>query len=320
MNLATNRLARVLLQFQRKTLWIAAVAAGLGIALSAFLKPTHTRGGAIVLAISASVLASLIVAAIALERATEASEFQRAGVTNIFVDRLSDIPVGAWTKLLAGATKHFRVLGTSNHGYLNSDDAKNETEAALRSAVRRKHVKVEFLWLPPDGELAKLREEEEGERTLRADGCEAIMFFYELRSKLEDKQPERVSLREYKSLPTCGITWADDSLVVTHYLAGRLNLRAPGLVLNSAESLWRRAVGAVWAPAHARPPLAEAYIKNYNEVASDGWSTDITPERLEEIRAFHASLTDQGGKRSESQLRNEEPDERIEPRGDDDGE
>src|SRR5579884_3944706 len=126
MNVATNRLARVLLQFKRRTLWIAAVAAGLGIAVGGLVGPT-SRGGAILLAVSASTLASLIVAAIALEGTVVADEFTRAGVTTIFVDRYADIPEDVWPRLLAGVEKHFRVLGTSNHGYLNSEAAKQQT-------------------------------------------------------------------------------------------------------------------------------------------------------------------------------------------------
>jgi hypothetical protein len=307
LELATNPLARVLLQFKRKTLGFAALAALLGIVLAGVFNPTHARGAAIALAVSASVLASLIVAAIALERAAIADDFAAAGVIRIFINRKQDIPDEAWARLLAGVHKHFKVLGTSSHGYLNDPTAKEETERAIREALTRPKVTVEFLWLNPESQHAKIRESEEGVRALISDTCEAIAFFYDLATSLPPKQAERVSLRVYKSLPTCGITWADDNLIVTHYLAGRLNLRAPGLILNADEPLIARALGSVWRGAQGVPPLAQAYMTNYREVASDKWSEDIDAASVQKFRDLHAALAGQAGKRSEAELRREDP-------------
>jgi hypothetical protein len=307
LELATNPLARLLLQFKRKTLGFAALAALLGIALAGVFNPTHAPGAAIALAVSASVLASLIVAAIALERAAIADDFTAAGVMRIFVNRKKDIPDEAWARLLAGVHDHFKVLGTSSHGYLNDSTAKEDTEQAIRKALTRPKVTVEFLWLNPESQLAKIRESEEGVRALVSDTCEAIAFFYDLAASLPPEQAERVSLRVYKSLPTCGITWADDYLIVTHYLAGRLNLRAPGLILNANEPLLARALGSVWPEAHRVPPLAQAYMKNYSEVASEKWSEDVDAASVQKFRDLYAASAGQTGKRSEAELRREDP-------------
>lgn len=307
MELATNPLARVLLQFKRRTLGSAALVALLGIVVAGIYNPTHARGAAIALAVSASVLASLVVAAIALERAAETDRFAAAGVMRIFVNRGQDIPDDAWTRLLSGVHQHFRVLGTSSHGYLNDPTAREETEQALRGALARDKVTVEFLWLDPENELARIREREEGVRALIRDTCEAIVFFYELVGTLPAGQSDRVSLRVYESLPTCGITWADDWLIVTHYLAGRLNLRAPGLILNAAEPLLARALGRVWQAAHRVPPLAQAYMTNYREVASENWSHDVDATAVATYRQLHESLAGQAGKRSEAELRRQTP-------------
>jgi hypothetical protein len=302
--LATSRFGRTLLQFKRRALWISGVAACLGMALAGVLNPNDTIAGALVLSVSASVLASLVVAAIALERSEFADYLLGLGIDQVFQDRLQDIPPKLWTDLLGGVHHQFSVLGMANHGYLNSAEAKSETTDALKKALERKNVRVEFLWIDPTSDLAKSRETEEGTRGLRRDACESILWFSELAATLPDEQRRRLSLRQYSALPTCGITWADNQLIVTHYLAGELNLRAPGIVLDAAQPLTHRVVAKVQQRTPAAPALARTYISNYQEVASDTWSKEITEQRLEAIRALHDELTaTQQDKSSEADLR-----------------
>ncbi len=306
MQIAKTPFERFILQVRRRAIALSLLAAVLGTALAAFLDPVETRGGAIALAVSGSVLASLIVAAMALERAEAADEFARLGISGVFQDRLHDLPEDLWTDLLENARHHFRVLGTANHGYLNDESAKIATEKALRTALARKDVQVEFLWLDPTTDIAVTREREEAERKLRRDACDAIAWFSELVAKLPDDARSRVSLRAYTSPPTCGITWADKNLIVTHYLAGRLNLRAPGVVLDTSDpALTRRVVPSILRRPSKTPGLAAAYVKNYSEIASDAWSSEITEERLGELRAYRDSLGEQVGLRSEAELRAE---------------
>jgi len=306
MHLATSRFGRTLLQFRRRALWISGLAACLGIVIACFLDPVTTREGAIILSISASVLASLVVAAIALERNEFADYLIGLGIDQVFKDRLQEIPPKLWTDLLAGVQHHFYVLGMANHGYLNNIGAKEETREALTKALRRKNVRVEFLWLDPTTTLAENREDEEGKRGLRRDACESIIFFWELAQNLEKKQRDRLSLREYTSLPTCGITWADNQLIVTHYLAAQLNLRAPGMVLDATEPVVRQATSRVRRREANPPALARAYISNYREVASDDWSREIEEGRLPTIRALHEKLSHtQPDKSSEAVLRHD---------------
>lgn len=232
----SSRLGRTLLQLKRRTLGAAAIAALLGIVLAAFLGPT-SRGGAIILALSASILASLLVAAVALERNEFADGLYGLGIEQIFKNRQQDLPEELWTRLFRNVRRHFRVLGMASHGYLNSEPAQEQTRAALGAALERTKVTVEMLWLDPTHDLAELREAEENSRGLRRDTCDSIAFFWKLREELDGEKAKRLTLREYTSIPTCGITWADDYLIVTHYLSGELNLTAPGLVLQANPGL-----------------------------------------------------------------------------------
>jgi hypothetical protein len=149
----SSRISRTLLQLKRKALVTAGVAALAGLVLAAVLKPT-SRGGAILLGLSASVLASLIVAAVALERNEFADGLYGLGIEQIFKNRKQDLPDELWTELLRSVRRHFRVLGMASHGYLNSDPAKEQTRSALEAALDREGVVVEILWLDPTHELA----------------------------------------------------------------------------------------------------------------------------------------------------------------------
>ncbi len=300
----SSRLARTLLQLRRRTLAAAGVAALLGVVVAAVVGPTSSVG-TIILALSAPILASLVVAAIALERNEFADGLYGLGIEQIFKNRAQDLPDTLWTDLLSTSLRHFRVLGMANHGYLNSDSAREVTRNALLAALARKKVTVEFLWLDPILDIADLREEEEGRRGLRRDTCDAIAFFWSFRKELAPDKANRLTLRKYKALPTCGITWADDNLIVTHYLSGELNLTAPGLMLQARTSILRRLAGAVLDQEVRPPGLSALYINNYKEVASDRWSEDITGEHITALEALRETLEGQSGKQSEADLRQE---------------
>jgi hypothetical protein len=272
------------------------------IVFAAFLGPT-SRGGAVILALSASVLASLAVAVIALERNEFADGLYGLGIEQIFKNRQQDLPEELWTSLCRNARRHFRVLGMASHGYLNSEPAQEQTRAAIAAALDRKKVTVEMLWLDPTHQLAELREQEENSRGLRRDTCDSIVFFWKLREELDDEKASRIALREYRSLPTCGITWADDYLVVTHYLSGELNLTAPGLVLQANPGLGRRLLARIAKQEANAPGLSSAYMNNYREIRSDRWSYPVDAQRVVELQHFRDELTDQGGKKSEAELR-----------------
>lgn len=120
---------------------------------------------------------------------------------------------------------------------------------------------------------------------------------------MSEAKASRLILREYTSIPTCGITWADDYLIVTHYLSGELNLTAPGLMLQANPGIVRRILGRLGHSETSPPGLSSAYINNYQEIRGDKWSRPITADRVEQLQAFRSKLEDQVGKQSEAELR-----------------
>jgi hypothetical protein len=290
---------------KRRDLGIAALIA-VGLLVAGWFARPDTRPGVVMMGIATSVLAAVALAYTALQQEDFAQRILDLGVQRIFDDRKMDLKDELWTELLESADRHFRVLGMANHGYMSSENAKIETELAVKRALARKKTEVEFLWLNPEHQLAELREIEEGKRGLRRDTCNSILFLWELREQLSEDQRHRFSLREYETVPTCGLTWADDYLVVTHYIAGSLNLRAPGIILRSSSPRYDRLLTRVTKGPDEKPALVKRYTDNYLEIAGDEWSTAITGDRISHLRqvlvGLEASTAD---KQSEAELRTE---------------
>jgi hypothetical protein len=304
LKLPSPSLTAGLFALRRQTLVVAASLAAC-LLVAGWFAGTDTRPGVIMLGIATSVLAAVGLAWAAIDREQFAQRILDLGVQRIFHDRLTGLESTTWTDLLGDSKREFKVLGMANHGYLSTDGARAETEEALKKALDRKKVEVEFLWLNPENDLAIAREKEEG-RALRRDICNSIIFFWELAEKLEEDQRPRFSMREYSTVPTCGLTWADDYMVVTHYLAGELNLRAPGVVLRNSVPKYERLFARFRGGKEPKPGLAKTYSENYREIAADRWSKPIDADRVGELRQLRDELERVPGE-SEAVLRQREP-------------
>lgn len=273
-----SRLAGIVHQFRRRGLRYAGIGSLLLLGLGVVAGPTETLG-AVCVSLATSILASILVAAVALEREEFAQLLMDQGLQRLYDNRKTAFSDSFWTGLLRAARTHFRVLGVANHGYLYDEQARTDTADALKEAVTKRRVNVELLFLKPDSDIARLRELEEGRSTID-DTLEAIEFFWEVRQSVDDDAKQRLSLREYDTLPSCGLTWADNKMVVTHYLAGRRNLGSPGLVLDSGLTRMDRFLRAIELSGATVSPLSDVYARNYVEVASGRHSVPITADRV----------------------------------------
>lgn len=294
-----------LFALRRRALVIAGLFGVLFLVGGCIVQP-DTPPGIILLGLATSLIAAVALALATIEQEEFAQRILDLGVQSIFDDRNKGLEEGVWTELLGRTKREFRVLGMANHGYLSSPEAKGETEDALKKALGRKKAEVEFLWLDPEHDLAKLREKEERRRGLRRDTCASIIFFWEVREQLSDEQKERFSMRSYEAVPTCGLSWADDYMVVTHYLAGQLNLRAPGVVLRGSIPSYERLFARFRKDEASTPNLVKRYTSNYQAIKEE-WSRDIEAPQVESLRRLLKSLEEEPeGKRSEAELRQED--------------
>lgn len=298
-----SRLAGIVHQFRRRGLRYAGIASLLLLGLGVVVGPTETWG-AVCVSFATSILASILVAAIALEREEFAQILMDQGLQRLYDNRKTAFADSFWTGLLRAARTHYRVLGVANHGYLYDEQARTDTTEAVKEALTKRRINVEFLFLKPDSRIAQLREAEEGRRTID-DTLEALVFFWGIRESIDGDAKARLSLREYDTLPSCGLTWADNKMVITHYLAGRRNLGSPGLVLDSGLTRMDRFLRAIELSGTTTPPLSDVYARNYVEIASPRHSVEITTDRMAALEKL-LSERPAGEAPSEADLRDEE--------------
>jgi hypothetical protein len=299
----TRRFARTVSQFGQLRLQVAGAIAVVLLILGVAAVDPQSTAGVVLISLGTGVLTSTLVAAIALEREDFAQSVLGLGVQNVFADRSRTFDNQFWRWLIETAKHRFAVLGVANHGYLRNPLIGAETQKAIEEAVKRK-VDVEILWLNPESDLARFREESEGERGLRDDTVRSIAFFWDLREGLQPPAKERLRLAEHNVMPTCGITWSDDVMIVTHYLARELNLESPGLVLGPSMSLADRIVERARRSSTDQPPLTEVYTANFRQIAAS--STELTGERVAHLRQRVGTWgPDSAARKSESEIRRE---------------
>jgi hypothetical protein len=255
---------------------LGAIVLGAGI----YFDP-HTKGGTVLVAVGGAMVAAFLIALISLSRDDLLDRLFRQGVVEVFPSRVARCHDEYWRRLLERVSREYRVLGVANHGYTGTAQKRTRYEHLIRAAVER-GVTVELLWLSPTAPVAPLREQEEG-RATRADTVNSIVFFWGMRDRLGPLLRDRLVLREHEHVPSCGLTRADDTLTVTHYVPGQDNLDSPGWILTTTPyPFYRRALAFVTRQ-DLSADLVEVYLNTYSEVEAN--STEITQERVTELEA-----------------------------------
>jgi hypothetical protein len=96
-------------------------------------------------------------------------------------------------------------------------------------------VKVEIFFLDPTCIAAEVRAQEDAQRPdqLKPRIRASIQRIWEIRQGLEPEVRGGLTLYACHATPSLGLTWIDESMLVTHYLAGSINLTAPLLCVQS---------------------------------------------------------------------------------------
>jgi hypothetical protein len=173
------------------------------------------------------------------------------------------------------------VLGVANNGYTGTT-AKEEAYTQLFLAAITRGALIEIMWLSPDAEVAEFREAEE-DRATRLDTYKSILFFWNIRTKLDSALHEKLVLREHKYIPSCGITQADTRFTVTHYVPGQDNLDSPGWILTATAYPFYRRVAAFLRLRDGSTELVTVYRDTLKEVQAN--STLITEDRIKALES-----------------------------------
>ncbi len=248
--------------------------------------------GAVLAGVGTGLVSAAAYAKITGLRSELADRLINQGIDDVFENRSRDFSDDDWSQLLQSARTHYRVLGTANHGYLRNQPTADQTEEDLRGAAQR-GVSIQVLWLDPRSTQAAIRDSQEQRDTI-ADTARSIVWFCGVRERMPSSVRGKLEFLLYDDIPSCGITWADEQLVVSHYLAASLNLDSPGLVLRAPAlrvGRLRMHVGPV-------PALTRLYEQHYKQVLAS--AEELTTEQVEEMRTIEQQRR---GQLSEADLR-----------------
>jgi hypothetical protein len=280
---------------QRYLVFVQGAAGAALLGFGIYARPS-SDAGTILVGLGVALLATFLLAVISLNRDDLLEALFRQGVIEVFPSRAGRTPDSYWDGLLTNVSRHYRVLGVANHAYSSTEAKKRRYRELIRSAIDR-GVEVEFIWLSPTCPAAPIRENEEGRGT-RKDTVNSIRWFWSLREELEETQRGRLAMKEHEHIPSCGITHADESLTVTHYVPGQDNWDSPGWILTESRYPFFRRLLALFRPDYSKNELVEVYLNTYTEVS--GTATRIDADR---VAALTARLPEYEGKPSEVDLR-----------------
>ena len=186
--------------------------------------------------------------------------FLRLGVTDFYSNR-DNYPKERWVGLLRQAQHECILLGQA-HGEWCAD---RDFSRTLAERVRA-GVKVQIFFLDPTGSAAALRHNEDRERLkpLKPRIRASIQAVWNIREGLEAAAKQRLDLYVYNATPSLGLTWIDETMFVTHYLSGFINLTSPLLRVEFRPT---------------SNTLFTVYMENVKEIRNH-FSTPITQENI----------------------------------------
>lgn len=107
-------------------------------------------------------------------------------------------------------------------------------------------VSFRVLFLDPNCKAAEIRAREET-RDTQSKIRESIQKMWRIREQLTAAQKGQLRIFVYDATASCGLTWVDQQMLVTHYLAGLPDETSPALLLVRPEVGMERSLYDVYA-------------------------------------------------------------------------
>jgi hypothetical protein len=184
--------------------------------------------GSVLIGIGSSAIAAGIVAFLSPFYESAYSRFVSLGIEKVWPSR-KDLPKREWVNMLSHANEKCTLLGIAHRGWCKDDRFRPALEDRLTRGVN-----VKILFLKPESESARLRTEEEG-RDTKAEILKSIAKIWEIREGLKAGVKERLRLYVYDATASCGLTWIDEYMIITHYLAGKPDVTSPAIRFQPAQ-------------------------------------------------------------------------------------
>jgi hypothetical protein len=184
--------------------------------------------GSALVGIGTSMLATMLVSFAGPDGDETYQNFLGLGVRGFYASR-NKVANDLWVEWLEGAQRRCILFGVANGEWTRDEGF----EPALASRLIAK-VQIQVFFLDPNSVAADVREKEDQQKLdLKKRIRASIRTLWEMRSRLNDDAKGRLSVYIYRATPSLGVTWIDDWMLVTHYLAGFNNLTSPALRIES---------------------------------------------------------------------------------------
>jgi uncharacterized protein DUF5919 len=224
---------------------------------------SHPYLSAILLSVGTSIVATVLVWWMGPANEQAYEEFLSLGISKAYPSRDKVEPT-QWVKWLRAAKRKCLLIGTSHSKWCTDAEFRDALEDRLRNDVN-----VAIFFLDPTKTAAKVRAKEEaGGRNTLSEITNAIRVLWTIRSELQPAPQSKLKLYVYEATPSMGVTWIDDKfMVVSHILAGSLNVTSPCLLLEPGRY-------------HSEDKgLYETYARNVQSIQHE-YSTEITEHNI----------------------------------------
>jgi len=205
---------------------VGAFADGLGVILGLL---HHIYSSGILLSIGSSIAAAAIVAYLSPVNEEVYQKFLSLGIEDVYISR-SDVENRQWVRWFQQAKRRCVLLGIA-HGNWRRDA---DFAGALLERLTHK-VEVKIFLLNPNGPAAALRAKEDTGRDTKLEIQTSIRILWQLREGFPEHVKLRLRLYVYEATPSLGVTWIDDFMIATHYLAGSMNVTSPALLMEPGQ-------------------------------------------------------------------------------------
>jgi hypothetical protein len=184
--------------------------------------------GSLFIGIGSSAIAAGIVAFLSPFYESAYRRFVSLGIERVWPSREA-VPKRQWVDMLNAAKDSCTLLGIAHGGW-----CKDERFFPTLADRLRRGLKAKILFLDPNSPSADLRTEEEGRNT-KVKIRESISSVWNFRETLEPGVKDRLRIYVYNATASCGLTWIDDYMIITHYLAGKPDVTSPAIRVQPAQ-------------------------------------------------------------------------------------
>lgn len=193
------------------------------------MNPPHLYSSGIFISIGSSMTAAVVVSLMSPLNEEAYEKFMSLGISSVYPSR-RDVEPRKWVEWLRSA-RHKCVLVGIAHGNWCRD---SDFEGALTERLHN-NVDVKIFFLRPDGAAASLRAKEDRGRDTVHQIKTSIGLIWNIRRTLSPQLAKLLSLFVYEATPSMGVTWIDEFMIATHYLAGSENVTSPALLLEPSR-------------------------------------------------------------------------------------